>query len=64
MENRFQVAKFSFKVQKSKMAQKSLGLHVLDSESVLSGPEGVQSLFRGLFGPYVTHGIHSPRELC
>ena len=45
MENRFKVAKFVFKVRKasslfvwSKMAQGSLELPVMASESLLSGP--------------------------
>ena len=70
MENRFQVAKFLFEVQKLlvffvwfKMAQGSLWLHVLASESVLSGPSGVQSPFRGLFGPFVTPAKHSQSKL-
>ena len=53
MENRFQVAKFFIEVPKasslffvwSKMTQVSLGLLVLASKSVLSGPQGVQGPF-------------------
>ena len=52
MENRFQVAKFLFAARKasslfvwSKMAQGSLGLPVLPSESVISGPYGVKGPF-------------------